>query len=429
MDRPAAVLVGRTNVGKSTLFNRMIGRAHAIVSPLPATTRDVISSLVTWRGSNFWLLDTGGFEPGTNDPVTKASLKQANRAIEEARLILFVIDGTIGPTTSEREYAKHLRKRKTHSILVINKIDNPRHRHEASQIHLGLRETVLVSAKNGSGVGDLLDLIAQDLPGVAEPRPRLRLALIGKTNVGKSTLFNRLIGYERSIVSPTPHTTRDRIHEYFESHGLTLELIDTAGIRRQISSAPRLEQQGAQATLQALREVDVACLMIDGAAQLASQDQRLAELIVESQVAAVVIVNKADLIPFDQRRVRLKTISPWLPMLTWAKVLWVSAEKGEGVEAIIPAAQAAAQAFKRNLTPLEVSRVKNTLKRSLGKRGLAITNFEQLGTRPPHVQVNLETKEQPPQAVVGITQSLLRRVFGLWGTPIKVSLQGKRGNR
>lgn len=425
----SAVLVGRTNVGKSSLFNRLVGRSRAIVSHEAGTTRDVNRALAQWRGEQFWLTDTGGFDIGRDDPAARATARQLERAAGSARVLLFVIDAQFGLTPADRAYARHLRQLPGHAILVVNKVDGARTEADVAGLSLGFRDVVLTSAKTGRGLGDLLDLVARHLAPGYQPEPSWRIGLFGQTNVGKSSLFNRLVGSERSIVLPSPHTTRDRVHEFLTHSGATLEIVDTAGLRRQHLKAPRLEQQGAEQAHHALEEIDVALLIIDGSQAPVWQDQRLGDLIAEARVAAVVIANKADLVPEEERKAALKKIGYALPMVAWAPVLWVSALKGTGCAKVLPEAQAAAAAWRRQLTPAELQRFWIHLKRARTLRELALVRFEQVNTKPPRFTLTIRRKENMPRAVGPWVEGQLRERFKFQGSPISVRAEGVRGNQ
>lgn len=424
--KQAAVLVGRTNVGKSTLFNRLIGRTRAIVSAQAGTTRDLNQGIVKWSGVNFWLMDTGGSDPNANDPAGKLSVKQMERAVAKACVLILVIDGQTGLLPADRNLAQRLRKLKKPVILVINKIDSLAKRTPAEKISLGFKDTFLVSAQNGNGLGDLLDCVIKYLPTVNITEPKLKLVLLGKTNVGKSSLFNKLLKEERSIVLSTPHTTRDKLHDYIEIDNTILELIDTAGIRRQLTKANRLEQQSVEQSLEALEEIDVAILVIDAASEPTWQEQRLGGLIVEAQTACVVLLNKADLVPFDQRKDVIKKLGRFLPMLSFASILWVSAKSGEGIDKIIPEAKIAAVSWSKTLDNKELVHFFNFLKKTKTTSKLPLTELEQIDSKPPRFLLHLKTKENPPWAIGQWVETKLRQFYNFKGTPVKVRLMGLR---
>ncbi|MDP3985985.1 MAG: ribosome biogenesis GTPase Der [Candidatus Veblenbacteria bacterium] len=425
--RPAsALLVGRVNVGKSTLFNRILSQHRAITSNEAGTTRDINRALADWRGQNFWLTDSGGFDSIQGDDVSRLSRKQLEREITEAAVVLLVVDGQTGLLPQDRELARRLRTLKANCILVVNKADSPAKRTRAEAISLGFPDTVLVSAQTGSGVGDLLDLVIQHLPETLLPQAQLTLALLGQTNVGKSSLFNALLKAERSLVLPSPHTTRDRLHDYLEHGAVTLELIDTAGLRRQHQRAPKLEQLSAQQSLAALKQIEVALLTLDGSRSPTWQDQHIGQLIVEARVATVVLLNKSDLVPFDERKAAVERLRRWLPMAAWAQTLWVSGLKAEGVQDIIPLAEEAARAWRRQLTEAELKTFWGYLKRNATTNRLPLGGFEQTGTRPPSFQLLLRQKADPPHAIGDWVARALRSKYDFRGSPVLVRLEGSR---
>ncbi len=429
-DRPlppaGAILVGRPNVGKSTLFNRLVGRPAAIVSPEAGTTRDLNRGQVDWAGKRFWLTDSGGWLKRTASDLDRMTLKQLESALAQARLALLVIDGQVGLTPEDRRLAQFIRRLKLPCVLVVNKMDSGAKRAQGEGISLGFADTVMVSAKNGSGTGDLLDVVLKHLDSHAAVEPQLSLVLLGQTNVGKSSLFNKLLGYERSIVHATPHTTRDRQHEYVHEGRLVVELIDTAGVRRRLKGAPKLEQQSAAQSLETLTTADVVCVVIDASLKRAFQDQRIGDLVAESGRACVVALNKSDLVPFDQRKRLVREVDRWFPMLSWAPKVWVSAKTGEGLTELMAATRGAAHAWRKQLTPQELKDVRRLLERSSTTRTLPFTDFQQTGTMPPSFVAPMKTKENIPVALRGFLEQALRKRYGFAGSPVRVRLQGQR---
>lgn len=426
-DHRSAILVGRTNVGKSSLFNRLIGTARAIVSSEPGTTRDINRALVNWRGEEFWLEDSGGFDPQRNDNTGSAVRKQLERAIAKARVVIFVVDGAVGLTPEDRTFTRTVRKLKAHVVLVINKIEGSRGDGPSGMINLGFKDTVLTSARTGRGLGDLLDLVTNHLAPVERPRPSLSIGLFGKTNVGKSSIFNRLVGEERSIVLATPHTTRDKLHEFLTHDNVSLELVDTAGLRRQRTNAPRLEQQSAEQSELALNEVDAALLIINGAEEPTWQDQRLGELIVESRIAAAVIINKSDIVPTEDQEQVTRRLARWLPMVSWAPTLWVSALTGTGCKKIIPTIKAAASSWRKQLSQEDQEKFFKFLKHSGTIKSLTLVSFKQVATSPPRFVLEIRRKLDMPRAVGPWVEGQLRDRFDFRGTPIRVRIEGVRG--
>ena len=420
-------LIGRTNVGKSSLFNRLLGKSQAIVSAELGTTRDRNLAQLSWRGLNFWLMDTGGIDPTKSDPAGQASLRETTKAIGQAQIIIFVIDNQTGLTAADRAFSRLLRSKKSHTILVVNKVDHPSQRTEFNPAVLGLAEVVLVSAKNGMGTGDLLDAITAKLsPNPTPVSPNLSLSLLGRTNVGKSSIFNKLLDEPRSIVLPTPHTTRDKQHDYVQYGDIIVELIDTAGIRRQLAGAPLIEQQSVRQSLEALQTTNVALLVIDGAADLSWQDQRLGGLIAAAGCGALILINKADLLTQPERGLKVQQLERWLPMLSWADKLWVSASSGENIKLILPRAQAVAEAAGLRLTPEEIEKIFLWLKKAKPLSHLPLISFEQVSTNPPRFRLLARTKENIVTSIADWVAQHLRRRYKFSGNPLKVIIQGVR---
>ena len=397
-----------------------------MVSEEAGTTRDVNLDQVDWAGRHFWLTDSGGWLPITRNDIDRAAARQLESALKRADVALLVIDGQTGITSEDRRLASYLRRLKVPTILVVNKIDSAPKRAEAAGLSLGFPDTVMVSAKNGSGTSDLLDVILRYVTTHVPAEPKLKLGLLGQTNVGKSSLFNQLIGYERSIVHATPHTTRDSQRDVVLSRGAVIEFIDTAGVRRRLKGAPQLEQQSVAQSLSILKDVDVVCLVLDSSQERAFQDQRIGEFIKESGRACVIALNKSDLVPFDKRKPIMREVERWFPMLSWAPRVWVSAVTGEGLTELMAAAQAAATAWRKQLMPPEVAAMRRLLERSVTTRTLPFTDFQQTGTMPPTFLAPMKTKENIPVALRGWLEDALRKRHDFAGTPIRVRLQGLR---
>lgn len=422
----SALLVGRVNVGKSTLFNRLLNKYQAITSSEAGTTRDLNRALLDWRDKSFWIVDSGGFSRPVNNAASQANQRLLKRALEEAAVILHLVDGQTGLTPEDRELARQIRNTKAHRILVINKADSQTKRVQASGISLGYPDTIMVSAQSGSGVGDLLDLIVPHVESATKPSPGLKLAFIGQTNVGKSSLFNALLKNERSLVLSTPHTTRDRVRDYLEEEGITIELIDTAGLRRQHNRSPVLEKQSAKQSLITLDQVEIAFITIDGSIPPSWQDQHIAQQVVEARLGAVILLTKADLVDKEERLKVEKTLSHWMPMVPWAPKLWLSAVSGEGVDKLLPLAKQAGGNWRRHLTDTEIQTFWLFLKKNKTTRELPLVAFEQVGVCPPTFKLTLRQKTNPPRAVGDWAAVQLRKKFGLLGSPIIVRIEATR---
>ncbi len=368
--KPLVAIVGRPNVGKSTFFNRMLGERIAIVEDMPGTTRDRIYGDTDWNGREFTLIDTGGLELGSEIPVGQVGLDgqpgdimkrvqaQARLAIEEADVIVFMVDAQAGITAADEEVADLLRRSQTPVILAVNKADNAKLRQDAVEFYtMGIGEPITLSSTQGTGTGDLLDLIVDALPPEEErsedeeDEEITRIAIIGRPNVGKSSLLNAILGFQRAIVSDVPGTTRDAIDTEFEYKDKKLVLIDTAGIRRRGRVGPGVEKYSVLRSSRAIERCDVALLLIDASEGLAAQDTHIAGEIQERAKGVVVIVNKWDLAQAQRREERegifpnpddeidsaeryRKIIAEGLKFIPYAPIVFASAKTGYHVQSL-----------------------------------------------------------------------------------------------
>ena len=371
--KPLVAIVGRPNVGKSTFFNRMIGERVAIVEDMPGTTRDRIYGDTDWNGREFTLIDTGGLELGSDIPVGQVGLDgqpgdiikrvraQAELAIEEADVIIFMVDAQAGITAADDEVADLLRRTQKPVILTANKSDNAKLRQDVVEFYsLGIGEPITISSTQGTGTGDLLDLIVDALPPEQEgsedeeEEEVTRIAIVGRPNVGKSSLLNAILGFQRSIVSDVPGTTRDAIDIEFEYKDKKLILIDTAGIRRRGRVGPGVEKYSVLRSSRAIDRCDVALLLIDASEGLAAQDTHIAGEIQEKTKGVVVIVNKWDLAQVQRREERegifpnpddeiesaeryRKIIAEGLKFIPYAPIVFASAKTGYHVQSLLDA--------------------------------------------------------------------------------------------
>jgi len=371
--KPLVAIVGRPNVGKSTFFNRMIGERVAIVEDMPGTTRDRIYGDTDWNGREFTLIDTGGLELGSDIPVGQVGLDgqpgdiikrvraQAELAIEEADVIIFMVDAQAGITAADDEVADLLRRTQKPVILTANKSDNAKLRQDVVEFYsLGIGEPITISSTQGTGTGDLLDLIVDALPPEQEgsedeeEEEVTRIAIVGRPNVGKSSLLNAILGFQRSIVSDVPGTTRDAIDIEFEYKDKKLILIDTAGIRRRGRVGPGVEKYSVLRSSRAIDRCDVALLLIDASEGLAAQDTHIAGEIQEKAKGVVVIVNKWDLAQVQRREERegifpnpddeiesaeryRKIIAEGLKFIPYAPIVFASAKTGYHVQSLLDA--------------------------------------------------------------------------------------------
>ncbi|MSO36973.1 MAG: ribosome biogenesis GTPase Der [Acidimicrobiia bacterium] len=361
-DLPLVAVVGRPNVGKSTLVNRIVGRREAIVQELPGVTRDRKELEADWNGRQFLLVDTGGWMR-TDEPLAKQVSEQAERAIREADVILFVVDVRVGVIEEDTQVARILQRTETPVLVVANKVDDQPKEIEAWNFtRLGLGEPHLISAIHGRGSGDLLDVLVELLPPEPEEIPEeidrpFSVCIVGRPNVGKSTLFNRMVGDERSVVHDMPGTTRDSIDTVIETEDGPLRFVDTAGMRRRSKVDEPTEYYSVVRALQAVDRSDASLFVIDATEGVSHQDQRLAERIDAAGTAIVVVLNKWDLVPTESRPQILIDVKDRLGFLDYAPVLKTSALSGRNIKSVLPALREAEAAYQKRVPTAELNRV------------------------------------------------------------------------
>jgi GTP-binding protein len=363
--RPIVAIVGRPNVGKSTLFNRVIGQRKAIVDAQAGLTRDRLYGVAEWRGREFTVVDTAGLDlDGAKDSSRAAIEAQTKIAIDQADVIVFLLDVRQGLTPIDRDIARMLRTSRRRLIVAANKADSPSERHLAHELlELGFDEPSLISAQHGLGVGDLLDRVVEELPPPEEETPTDekadRLAIMGRPNVGKSSLLNALLGDERALVSETPGTTRDPIDTELSFDGVPIVLIDTAGIRRKSSSRDRLERYSLIRGIHAMERSDAVLLVIDASAGVLAQDQHVAGYALDAGKGLVIVVNKIDLVEAAMRKPAYwrKALAPEFKFATFAPVAAVSAKTKEGIGSLLPIALEVVGQRRVKIPPNELNRV------------------------------------------------------------------------
>ena len=394
MSKPLVAIVGRPNVGKSTLFNRLIGRRLSIVEDTPGVTRDRIYADATWLDYTFTLIDTGGIEPESEDIIAIQMRRQAELAVETADVILFLTDGREGLTAADEEVAAMLRKSNKPVVLAVNKLDAPKYNDAIYDFYaLGLGDPIIVSAEQGLGLGDMLDEICADFPkaGEEEEEHPLNIAVVGKPNAGKSSLVNALLGEERCIVSNVPGTTRDAIDTPFTVNGKNYVLVDTAGIRRKRAIEDEtVERYSVIRSLAAVRRADVVLIVTDAEAGLSEQDVKIAGYVHEEGKPSVVIVNKWDLIEKDSYTMNKfkKDMDCDLAFMDYVQYLFISAKTGQRVNKVIEAAEAAyAQSVRRVTTGVLNDVVNEAVSMqeppALSGKRLKIYYASQVGVQPP----------------------------------------------
>jgi GTPase len=436
---PVLAVVGRPNVGKSTLVNRILGSRQAVVEDVPGVTRDRVAYDGTWRGRSFTLVDTGGWEPFPGSEVAQASRALAEQVTAQARLaaetadaVLFVVDAVVGITDADEAVAAVLRRSGRPVVVAANKVDDtPAEPAAAALWALGLGEPYPVSALHGRGSGDLLDAVLEALPEAPrevfglEGGPR-RVALVGKPNVGKSSLLNKLAGEQRVLVDPVAGTTRDPVDELIELGGATWRFVDTAGIRRRPSQSQGADFYAGLRTAGALERAEVAVVLVDASEPLTEQDLRIVSMVIEAGRALVLAYNKWDLVDAD-RRLRVDAeIDRQLYTARWAPRVNISARTGRHVDKLVPALQTALAGWETRVPTGRLNAwltevVAATPPPVRGGRQAKILFATQAGIRPPHFV--LFTTGFLEASYRRFIERRLREEFGFDGSPVRVSLR------
>lgn len=426
MSLPRVVIAGRPNVGKSSLMNRIVGRRIAVVEEHPGVTRDRKAVESEWCGTPFELVDTGGWMAKGSELDEKVSA-QAERALLESDVILFTVDAAVGITDEDLDAAKIVNRMDTPVILVVNKVDDAVHEGAIWEfLKLGLGDPFPVSALHGRGTGDLLDAVIAALPDhvdedLASFDPTTGVAIVGRPNVGKSTLFNQMIGDERSVIHDMPGTTRDAIDTVVETDDGPLRFIDTAGMRRRARTERGAEQHSVIRALDALDRADIALLVIDATIGASHQDQRLAERISAAGCPAVVVLNKWDLVPVDKRPDVMATVGEKLAFLGTAPVLRISAINGRGVHKILPAIFEATDAYHQRVPTGSLNRAIRDLQVAHPAPGSRIRYAVQGAIDPP--TFTLFASARLPQTYLRYVERALRERFDFGATPMKIRVR------
>jgi GTP-binding protein len=437
MLRPVIAIVGRPNVGKSTLFNRLVGRRQALVRDVPGVTRDRLYGQVHFERWQATVVDTGGFDPGAAEPLIDGVRKQVLTAVAEADLIAFVVDARAGATALDAEIARILRKANKPVVLVANKVDDRAQEALLAELYtLGLGEPVGVSGEHGRGVAEMLETLRDRAPAPTAERGGARpvaMAVIGRPNVGKSSLVNAMIGSERVLVHDQPGTTRDAVDTPFTYGGRPYLLVDTAGIRRKGRVTEPLEKLAVVMALKSLERCEVALLVLDASEGLSAQDAHIAGYAHEAGRAIVIVVNKWDLVPpgmvrkaevVDQLRERLA-------FLDYAPVVFTSATASEGIRELFEAIDRVAAQARRRVPAAEVTGVLQQAleRRPVSVRGvpLAIQSASQVSTAPPTFAIRVNRPGEIHFSYERYLVKSLRHAFGFEGSPLRLSFRKAGG--
>jgi len=429
-------VVGRPNVGKSTLVNRILGSRQAVVQDVPGVTRDRVAYDANWRGRTFTVVDTGGWVARAQGLSAQVA-EQAKIAVDLADAVLFVVDARVGATDEDEAVANVLRRSGKPVVLAANKVDDARSEADATSLwSLGLGEPVMISAMHGRGAGDLLDLVLDALPEapperLGESGPR-RVALIGRPNVGKSSLLNKLAGEQRAVVDPVAGTTRDPVDELIELGGTTWRFVDTAGIRRRFRESQGADYYATLRTAGALDRAEVAVVLVDASEPLTEQDLRIITMVIEAGRALVIAFNKWDLTGEERRHYLEREIERQLNHARWAPRVNISAATGRHVDRLVPAIEEALASWEQRVSTGQLNQFLNQVVAATpppmrGGRQPRILFATQAGTRPPHFV--LFTTGFLEETYRRFIERRLREEFGFEGTPIKVTMRvrEKRG--
>jgi GTPase len=439
VSKPTVAIVGRPNVGKSTLFNRILGGRPAIVSDQPGTTRDRHFGDAEWQGRHFWVVDTGGLLPDSDDSMDRAIRAQVEFALDEADVILFVVDGREGLNPVDRAIAERLRKAGRPVILAVNKLDNLENSTEQYGFYsLGFGDPVGVSAAVGKGSGDLLDGVVERLPPFdpAEAEETINVAVVGRPNVGKSSIVNRLLGEERHVVAPQAGTTRDAIDSTLRFQGRTLNFIDTAGLRRRAKVEDDLEFYSTLRTERAIERAHVAVLVVDAAVGLHNQDLRIATRAWDEGAGLIILVNKWDLVQekdANTARQGQDALIAKAPFLRYVPFLYVSAVTGQRVRKVLDLIVEVAEGRQRRVPTAEVNKVlaslveRNAPPQKPGEE-VKLLYASQIATAPPTLAIVSNRPEEVPESYQRYLAHGFREVWPFTGSPLRLKFT-RRGSR
>jgi len=435
MSRPIVAIVGRPNVGKSTLFNRLIQRRKAIVDDRPGITRDRVYGDCSWNSREFIIVDTGGFIPRTTELIASLVTQQVQLAIDQSDLVLFVLDSKVGPQTVDEEIASLLKRAHKKVVIAANKADSEKDMADTAEFYkLGLGEVYPVSAIGGRQVGDLLDAITNSLPPVIEEaigEVAINVAIIGRPNVGKSSLFNKLIGEQRQIVSEIPGTTRDSIDSLIEIEGTRFNFIDTAGLRRKAKYPDVVEYYSSLRSIRAIERADVALVVLDSADGVTGGDIKVADSAEEMGRGLIFVANKWDLVKGVEQFTFTQAVYDKAPMMKYVPIIFTSALSGRGIDKIIPDILAVEDECQKRISTSDLNTFLANMvkeKHPPAKAGKFIKFYyiTQAESKPPTFIIfsNWPKLIDPPYQ--RFIENRLRQEFGFTGAPLKIFFKARK---
>ncbi len=429
MTKSIVAIVGRTNVGKSTLLNRLAGRRIAVVADLPGTTRDRVFTFISWQGRELTVIDTGGWQPKPSTSLEQKVKQQVEAAIAQADAVIFMVDVKDGAIAADEEIADVLRAAGKPVVLAVNKVDSAKQANQVADFyHLGMGEPIAISTHHNRGIDDLMDAVLASLP----PQPigikelgEAKLAIVGRPNVGKSTLLNALLGDERAIVNESPGTTRDAIDAMIRWHDKEILLVDTAGIKRRGKVAAGVDYYSLLRALQAINRCDVALLLIDASEFVTAQDMHIAGYIIEVGKGIILLVNKWDLILQEQRQRFKQSVEQRLRFAPYTPIIYISAKLGQGIERILPQAWEVWQERNKRLPKSEVD--------ELVKQAVSSHPPPRMGSSRLHIARAYQDESQPATFIIKVNnpklvhfsykrylENKLRQGFDFRGVPLKL---------
>ncbi|GFP75314.1 ribosome biogenesis GTPase Der [Clostridium fungisolvens] len=437
MGKPIVAIVGRPNVGKSTLFNKLAGKRISIVQDTPGVTRDRVYAEAEWLNYKFTMIDTGGIEPESEDIIVKQMRRQAQIAIETADVIVFIVDGKEGLTAADKEVSQMLRKSKKPVVLVVNKIDNLKDEANAYEFYnLGIGDPITISATQGLALGDMLDRVVEHFKELGtddEEDEYVRIAMVGKPNVGKSSLINKLLGEDRVIVSDVPGTTRDSIDSYLETDEGKFILIDTAGLRRKSKVKEEIEKYSVIRTYASIERADVVILMLDAQEGVTDQDEKIIGFAHEMNKAIMVIVNKWDLIEKDDKTMNtyLKDLQSNLKFLSYSPFLFISALTGQRVHKVLEMAKGCYDNYSKRISTGILNEVINKavlMKEPpvVGLKRLKIYYATQVANKPPKFIFFVNDSNALHFSYGRYLENQLRESFDFKGTGLEIEYRERK---